>query len=44
MPNIYYPIQQTKLLGCSSDQFYRKYPIKKTNSPFLLLHGNVFFI
>lgn len=39
MPDIYCPIQQTGVLGYPTDQFYRKYPTKKTQLPVLLLHG-----
>lgn len=43
MSDIYCPIQQTNLLGYPTDLFYRKYPIKKTKLPVLLLHGKINF-
>ncbi len=43
MPDIYCPIQQRGILGYPTDQYYRKYPTKKTKIPVLLLHGIPFF-
>jgi hypothetical protein len=39
MPDIYCPIEQRGILGYPHDQYYRKYPTKKTKLPVLLLHG-----
>ncbi|CAF4632347.1 unnamed protein product, partial [Rotaria sp. Silwood2] len=41
MPDIYCPIQQQQILGYPTDQYYRKYPTKKTKLPVLLLHGDM---
>ncbi|CAF3733912.1 unnamed protein product, partial [Rotaria sp. Silwood1] len=41
MPDIYCPIQLTQILGYPTDQYYRKYPTKKTKLPVLLLHGDM---
>ncbi|CAF1014781.1 unnamed protein product [Adineta ricciae] len=41
MPDTYCPIQQTGQLGYPTDEFYRKYPTKKTQLPVLLLHGDM---
>ncbi|CAF3265919.1 unnamed protein product [Rotaria sp. Silwood2] len=41
MPDIYCPIQQQEILGYPTDQYYRKYPTKKTKLPVLLLHGDM---
>ncbi|CAF4070708.1 unnamed protein product [Adineta steineri] len=41
MPDIYCEIEKTKILGYPTDQYYRKYPTKKTNIPMLLLHGDM---
>jgi len=39
MPDIYCPIQAMRILGYATDEYYRKYPTKKTRLPVLLLHG-----
>ncbi|UJR34715.1 hypothetical protein I4U23_027492 [Adineta vaga] len=41
VPNTFCPIQQTGQLGYPTDQYYRKYPTKKTKLPVLLLHGDM---
>ncbi|CAF3032294.1 unnamed protein product [Rotaria sp. Silwood2] len=41
MSNIYCPIQRTGVLGYNSDQYYRTYPILKTQIPVLVLHGDM---
>ncbi len=39
MPDIYCPIQQTGVLGYPTDQYFRRYPTRKTKLPVLLMHG-----
>lgn len=39
MSEVYCPIQRTGVLGYSTDRYYKKYPILKTEIPVLVLHG-----